>query len=343
MKVKCGNTQVDSSLVVVDCGGPLLCGRNTIQAFQNAGMALLEECAPQNVNVLQCDAAIVKLLVEFSEIFEERLGCCKGPPVRLHRKEAAIQRFLKARPVPYALREKVSEEIDRQVQEGVLSPVRVSEWATPVVPLVKRSGDIRLCGDFKLTVNPAIHLEQYPLPKIEDIFASLYGGEVFTTLDLRHACNQLPLDDEARKMAVFNTHKGLFAYNRLAFGIASAPALFQRCIESLLQGLPRVKVYLDDIIVAEKAKRQFNAPASLRAAARQWNHVKPGEVQVQGEASLLLGPQDRRNWPAPSRQYGSHHRSTQTRDGEPVEIIFRADHILRQVFAQPCNHDGTTL
>lgn len=53
-------------------------------------------------------------------------------------------------------------------------------------------------------------------------------------------------------MAVLNTHKGLFAYNRLAFGIASAPALFQRRLESILQGLPRVKVYLDDIIIAEK-------------------------------------------------------------------------------------------
>ncbi|XP_037501564.1 uncharacterized protein K02A2.6-like [Rhipicephalus sanguineus] len=252
MKVKCGNTEVESSLVVVDCDGPLLCGRNTIQAFRNAGMALLEECAPDNVNVLRCDAATARLVAEFPEIFEERLGCCEGPPVKLHKKDAAVPRFCKARPVPFALRDKVSAEIDRQVREGVLSPVRVSEWATPVVPVVKRNGDIRLCGDFKLTVNPATHLEQYPLPKIEDIFASLYGGEVFTTLDLRHAYNQLPLDDEARKMAVLNTHKGLFAYNRLAFGIASAPALFQRRLESILQGLPRVKVYLDDIIIAEK-------------------------------------------------------------------------------------------
>ncbi|KAH7941956.1 hypothetical protein HPB49_018853 [Dermacentor silvarum] len=66
-------------------------------------MALLEECAPQHVNVLHCGAVIAKLLAEFSEIFEELLGCCKGSPVTLHRKEAAIPRFLKARPAPYAL------------------------------------------------------------------------------------------------------------------------------------------------------------------------------------------------------------------------------------------------
>ncbi|XP_049267408.1 uncharacterized protein LOC119376595 [Rhipicephalus sanguineus] len=134
----------------------------------------------------------------------------------------------------------------------VLSPVSVSEWATPVVPVAKKNGDIRLCGDFKLTVNPASHLEQYPLPKVEDIFAALSGGEVFTTLDLRNAYNQLPLDAEARKTTVLNTHRGLYCYNRLAFGIASAPALFQRRMESILLGMPNVQVYLDNIIVAEK-------------------------------------------------------------------------------------------
>ncbi|XP_037558099.1 uncharacterized protein K02A2.6-like, partial [Dermacentor silvarum] len=150
------------------------------------------------------------------------------------------------------MRSKVSAEIDRLVQDGVLSSISISDWATPVVPVAKKNGDIRLCGDFKLPVNPASHLEQYPLPKVEDIFAALSGGEVFSTLDLRNAYNQLPLDDEARKIAVLNTHRGLYCYNRLAFRIPSDPALFQRRMESILQGLPNVQVYLDDIIVAEK-------------------------------------------------------------------------------------------
>ncbi|XP_040079027.1 uncharacterized protein K02A2.6-like isoform X1 [Ixodes scapularis] len=202
--------------------------------------------------MVQAGAEGQDLLEEFADVFEEKLGCCQGPPVKLYRKEDARPRFCKARPVPYALRDKVSAEINRLEKDGVLSPVSVSEWATPVVPVAKKNGEIRLCGDFKLTVNPATHLERYPLPKIDDIFAALYGGELFTTLDLRNAYNQLPLDEEARKMTVLNTHQGLYCYNRLAFGIASAPALFQRRIESLLQGLPRVQVYLDDIVIAEK-------------------------------------------------------------------------------------------
>nr|XP_050046411.1 uncharacterized protein K02A2.6-like [Dermacentor andersoni] len=192
------------------------------------------------------------LLDEFSDLFDNKLGCCKGPPVQLHLKEGARPHFCKARTVPYAMRSKVSAEIDCLVQDGVLSSISISDWATPVVPVAKKNCDIRLCGDFKLTVNPASHLEQYPLPKVEDIFAALSGGEVFSTLDLCNAYNQLPLDDEARKMAVLNTHRGLYCYNHLAFGIASAPALFQRRMESILPGLPNVQVYLDDIIVVEK-------------------------------------------------------------------------------------------
>ncbi|KAK8771265.1 hypothetical protein V5799_025490 [Amblyomma americanum] len=60
IKVKCSSTQVDSSLVVVDCNGPLLCGQNTIQAFWRAGMALLEECASQNIHVIHGDATTAK-------------------------------------------------------------------------------------------------------------------------------------------------------------------------------------------------------------------------------------------------------------------------------------------
>nr|XP_050033065.1 uncharacterized protein K02A2.6-like [Dermacentor andersoni] len=251
MRVQSGSTVGTSTLIVVACNGILLCGGNTIEAFRKAGVSFWDTRTTSSVNVLR-DNKMTPLLVEYSDLFEKKLGCCKGPPVQLHLKEGARPRFCKARTVPYAMHSKVSAEIDRLVQDGVLSPISISNWATPVVPVAKKNGDIRLCGDFKLTVNPASHLEQHPLPKVVDIFAALSGGKVFSTLDLRNAYNQLPLDDEARKTAVLNTHRGLYCYNRLAFGIASAPALFQRRMESILQGLLNVQVYLDDIIVAEK-------------------------------------------------------------------------------------------
>ncbi|XP_077486405.1 cathepsin K-like [Amblyomma americanum] len=74
------------------------------------------------------------------------------------------------------------------VYEGVLSPVTSSEWATPVVPVVKKDGRLRLCGDFHLTVNSATVMEQYPLPRVDDISVANLNGEVFSTLDLGAIC-----------------------------------------------------------------------------------------------------------------------------------------------------------
>ena len=76
------------------------------------------------------------------------------------------------------------------------------------------------------------------------------GGKIFTTkLDLSRAYQQLKLDAESRKYLVINTHKGLFRYTRLPFGVSSAPGIFQKAMETLLQGIPHVSVYIDDILI----------------------------------------------------------------------------------------------
>ncbi|VDI40351.1 Hypothetical predicted protein [Mytilus galloprovincialis] len=93
--------------------------------------------------------------------------------------------FMKARPIPYALRPKVEQELDRLEEEGIITKVPTSEWATPIVPVVKKSGGVRICGDFKVTINQQLQVDQYPLPRIDDIFASLSGGEKYSKIDLR--------------------------------------------------------------------------------------------------------------------------------------------------------------
>ena len=83
-------------------------------------------------------------------------------------------------------------------------------------------------------------INQYLLPKPDDIFASMARGKLFTTLDLSHAYNQLLLDEESREFVTINTHKGLFQYTRLPFGIVSAPAVFQCVLDTILQGIDGV-------------------------------------------------------------------------------------------------------
>ena len=135
-------------------------------------------------------------------------------------------------------------------------PVATSDWAAPIVPVVKRDHSIRVCGDYKLTINQVSNTETYPLPRIEEIFASLSGGKTFTKLDLQNAYQQLLLDEKSQELVTINTHRGLFQYTRLHFGIASAPAIFQRTMETVLQGLPCVCVYLDDILVTGASEKE---------------------------------------------------------------------------------------
>ena len=116
-------------------------------------------------------------------------------------------------------------------------------------PRSKQSGDVRLCGDFKITLNPVLQAEQYTLPRVEDIFANLGSGQKFSKIDLRQAYLQLPLNEESRPLTVINTHKGLYAYNRLVFGITSSPAVWQKTIDTILQGIEGIQVNQDDMII----------------------------------------------------------------------------------------------
>ena len=125
----------------------------------------------------------------------------------------------------------MEHELERLENQGLTTPVQFSEWATPIVPVVKSDGIVRVCGDYKLTANKVSKTEMYPLPKIEELFASLFGGQTFSKLDLSHGYLQVPIEKESQRYLVINTHKGLYTYKRLPFGVASAPAIFQRIMD----------------------------------------------------------------------------------------------------------------
>ena len=94
----------------------------------------------------------------------------------------------------------------------------------------------------------------HPIPKVEDIFATLTKGKLFSKIDLSHAYQLLPLDEKSKEYVFINTQKGLFQYTRLPFGISSAPRIFQCVIESVLQGIPGVAVYQVDILITSTSE-----------------------------------------------------------------------------------------
>ena len=96
----------------------------------------------------------------------------------------------------------------------------------------------------------------YPLPHVDELYAKLSGGETFTKLDLSNAYQQLELDDESKERTTINTEKGLFAYNRMPFGISTAPSIIQKHIDTVLNGISKTVTYLDDILVTGKDGRE---------------------------------------------------------------------------------------
>lgn len=167
--------------------------------------------------------------------------------------------FFKARTVPFSLKNKIEAEIDRLVKDGVLKPVQYSKYASPIVPVLKANGDVRICGDFSVSINKQLETERYPLPKVEELFSNLHGGEEFSKLDLSSAYLQLPLSEESQPLTCVNTHKGLFQYTRLIYGLSCAPALFQKTIDSIVTGIEGVLVFQDDILVTGANKNEHMA------------------------------------------------------------------------------------
>lgn len=285
----------DLPVVVVAGSGPSLIGRYWIQK-----LGLQWRSTPQVHHILEGNPVEVQgspetkihhvrketleeVLGKYGEVFNKELGKFKGPPAKIYIDKEAVPRFFKARPVPYAMRGRVEAELDRLLAQEIIEPVKHAEWAAPVVPVLKPDETVRLCGDYKLTVNQISKLEQYPIPRIEDLFATLAGGQKFTKLDLSHAYHQIPLDEEAKRYVTINTHKGLFTYKVLPFGVSSSPAIFQRIMEGLLQGIPQVAIFLDDILLTGKDDQDH-----LRTLAMVLERLEEAGLRLKREKCLFM-------------------------------------------------------
>ncbi len=237
--------------------GSSLFGKDLIKKFKLDWHQIIEKDWKQCHNV---QSAIVnneeldKLLFEYSDIFKspEVNEKIKGFTARIQMKDDATPKFLKARPLPFAIRQQVEKELEEMQRKGEITKIDCSEWASPLVVVPKANGKIRITGDFKDTVNSQLCITQYPIAVPEDLFATVSGGDKFSKLDGSNAYHQIELEESCQKYMVINTHKGLFKYRVLPQGIASSPAIFQEFVDKMLDGLSLTGSYIDDMITTGK-------------------------------------------------------------------------------------------
>lgn len=227
----------------------------------------------------------------FPQVFSGSLPGAFLPPIHIELKDGALPKFLKCRNIPFALKEDVVTELNRLKQLGILEPTQYSEWATPIVVVRKKDGSLRICGDYRSTVNQAVKSNVYPLPTSKELFAKLGKGRFFSKLDLAQAYQQLVVDDTTAELLTINTVQGLYKVRRLPYGVSVAPGLFQRAMDTILAGLPKVAVYLDDILVVSETAKEHERMLTdvFERLAKAGLRVQANKCELFQESLEFLG------------------------------------------------------
>lgn len=197
---------------------------------------------------------LTKLIINHAIAFSlnGEIGCAVGV-------EHDIELSAKAEPVVEPMRRRApihEAEIQKQVRDllkaGIIEESR-SPWASAVVLVKKKTGDLRMCIDYR-KLNAVTKKNAYPLPHIQTCLDNLAGKRYFTTFDFCSGYLQIPMSERAKELSAFRTAKGHYQYLRMSFGLCNAPMTFQKLMNEMLMFDQRlqVQVYLDDVCLATR-------------------------------------------------------------------------------------------
>ncbi|KAH0482687.1 MAG: hypothetical protein KVP17_002622, partial [Porospora cf. gigantea B] len=218
-----------------------------------------------------------------------QFGGFKGPPAHIQvidRPHRAKRRTLSPR-----LKAELDAQLDNMLLTGVAEPSK-SPWSSPVQMTMKKDKTWRVAIDYR-EVNKRIKSDTYPLPLMEEILRETAGHKHYIGLDLQWGFWNMPLEEESREVTAFTTHRGLFQFRVLPFGLKTAPAEFQRCVDSVFGHLysEGVKCYVDDIIICGDDYDEVLSKLDevLRLAEDYGLHFKIGKSHVLPDELPLLG------------------------------------------------------
>ena len=188
------------------------------------------------------------LLETFSDILTDKPGKARDDIVHEINLISNEPVKLKPYPLPFASLEVVKREVETMLELGVIEPSR-SNYSSPIVLVSKPDGSVRFCIDFR-SLNKLTVLDAEPIPDPEELFCRLSGAQYFTKIDLAKGYWQIPVKEEDKPKTAFQTPLGLFQWNRMPFGLVSAPASFARMMRHLHLEKHSALNFFDDILVA---------------------------------------------------------------------------------------------
>jgi hypothetical protein len=250
--------------VVKTCNSPLLCLRDA----DRAGLVR------------------VASLVAVSEF-----ACYKDEIVSLSLKPDAVPKQFPPRKVPLALQEQAREQLDEMLRDQVIERVtEPSPWCHPMQIAFKPDGRLRICMDPRY-LNKYLERAIFPFPSLDQVFSTVKGAKVFSKIDLTWGFWNLRLDEASAKLCTFVTPWGVFRYRRLPFGVSPAPEVFHRVIADVLEGLPGVIHYVDDVLVygATAAEHEERLRAVLARLRRAGFAISDAKCVFRKPAVVFLG------------------------------------------------------
>lgn len=197
--------------------------------------------------------AAFKIFTEYKDVFAWTYKDLKGVPQELcvHR-IPLVPGAVPVRKRPYRMNKnyaaRVNNEIDRMLESGIIFKVQTSEWVSPIVISLKKEADqIRICVDFRC-LNAVTIKDPFPIPFTDTILEEVAGHEIYSFMDGFSGYNQISIAEEDKLKTTFVVEDGVYAYNRMPFGLCNAPATFQRIILHIFDKMSvgNFKAFLDD-------------------------------------------------------------------------------------------------
>ena len=193
--------------------------------------------------------AIREIKIKYAKLFDDNLTVpIKNFVVDVKMDPLAKPFVHKAYTVPFNVRDRVCKHLDDMEKAGIIEKIEYTEWASPIVVVVKPNKELRICMDGSVTVNPHIETHHYPLPLIDELISNKDDAKIFAVLDLKGAYQQLLVSENTKKLLAINTNAG----------VKPAASIFQSILDKILQGIDKVQAFIDDILIWAKNQEELN-------------------------------------------------------------------------------------